>query len=51
MSQDHIVKLKCKETGDIKYSVKNKKKNPEKLQLKKYNPKLRKHTTYEETKK
>ena len=51
MSQDHIVKMKCVETGDISYVTrKNGKQNPEPLTLKKYNRKLRKHTSYKEIK-
>ena len=52
MSQDNLVKLKCQESGLILYwTCKNKKQNPEKLCLKKYNSKLKKHTTFKETKK
>ena len=52
MSQDHLIRLKCQETGQINYvTQKNKKKNPEKLELKKFNKKLRKHTLHIEAKK
>ena len=52
MSQDHIIKMKCAETGDIHYVTrKNRKKNPDPLELRKYNPRLRKHTKYKESKK
>ncbi len=52
MSQDNLIKLQCTETGDINYySRKNKKKNPEKIELMKFNKKLRKHTLHKEMKK
>ncbi|MCB9806085.1 50S ribosomal protein L33 [Candidatus Nomurabacteria bacterium] len=51
MSQDKLVKLKCSETGDIRYTRKNKKTVEKKLELKKYNPRLRKKTVWKETKK
>ncbi len=52
MPQDHIIKMKCSETGHINYITrKNKKQNPDKLELKKYNPVLRKRTIHKETKK
>ena len=50
MAQDNLIKMKCEETGDIYYTYKNKKQNPDPLELKKYNQKLRKHTTYKEAK-
>ncbi len=44
--------LQCTESGDINYtSTKNKKKHPERLEVKKYCPKLRKHTLHKEVKK
>ena len=50
--QEHVIRLKCTETGHMHYStVKNRKQNPDKLEMKKYNPVLRKHTTYKEHKK
>ena len=40
MSQDHLIKMKCEETGAIHYVTrKNKKQNPDPLVLSKYNPK------------
>jgi len=52
MSQDKLVKIKCQETGDIKWTRKNKKTDEGvKLEIKKYNPKLRKHTIHKELKK
>ena len=51
MSQDKLVKIKCQETGQIKYTRKNRKTTERKLELKKYTPTLRKHTVYKEVKK
>ncbi len=51
MSQDKLVKIKCQETGQIKYTRKNRKTTERKLELKKYNPELRRHTVYKEVKK
>lgn len=43
--------LQCTETGDRNYiTSKNKRTNPERIEMKKYNPRLRKHTLYRETK-
>jgi large subunit ribosomal protein L33 len=42
--------LVCKETGDYNYTVR-KKPGGEKLQLKKFSPRLRKHTVHAEKKK
>ena len=43
--------LKCSECGDINYTVtKNKKTQPEKMEVRKYSPRLRKHTLHKETK-
>ncbi|MCY4577163.1 MAG: 50S ribosomal protein L33 [Candidatus Kaiserbacteria bacterium] len=51
MSQDNLIRMKCEETGDIGYVTrKNKKQNPDPIELMKYNPKLRKHTKYKEAK-
>jgi ribosomal protein L33 len=51
MSQDKLIKIKCTETGDILYTRKNKKGVERKLELKKFNKKLKKRTIYKETKK
>jgi large subunit ribosomal protein L33 len=51
MSQDKLVKIKCQETGDVKYTRRNKKNSDKKLELKKYSSRLRKHTTWKELKK
>ncbi len=45
------VGLKCEESGDINYSTyKNSKNTAEKLELKKYCPRLKKHTLHKEVK-
>lgn len=47
-----IVGLVGEETGDrIYYTRKNTQNTPDKLKLNKYNPKIRKHETFVETKK
>jgi large subunit ribosomal protein L33 len=44
-----LIGLECADTGMRVYvSQKNKVNSPEKLQLKKYNPRLRKHTVFKE---
>lgn len=46
-----IITLQCTETKLKLYTTtKNKKKTTERLELKKYNPKLRRHTTFREVK-
>jgi len=45
------VTLACTETGDRNYiTTKNKRTNPERIELKKYCPRLKKHTLHRETK-
>lgn len=45
------ITLACTETGDRNYSTtKNKRTNPERIELKKYCPRLRKMTLHRETK-
>lgn len=45
------ITLQCTETGDRTYiTKKNKRTNPERLEVMKYNPRLMKHTLYRETK-
>jgi large subunit ribosomal protein L33 len=51
MSQDTLIKLKSDKSKLIIRTVKNKKQNPEKLELKKYDKTLRKHVLFGETKK
>ncbi len=43
--------LECKETGQRTYMTQKNHKTGYKLELKKYNPLLRKHTVYKERKK
>ena len=45
---EHIV-LVCTETGDMNYYT-SRAKTTQKLELKKYNPRLRKHTLHKEKK-
>lgn len=43
--------LACTETGDRNYTTtKNKRNNPERIELKKYSPRLKKMTLHRETK-
>lgn len=47
-----LIALECTETGMRSYiTAKNKINSPEKLQLKKFNPKLRRHTLHKEVQK
>ena len=43
--------LECKETGQRNYMTEKNTKKGYKLELKKYNPKLRRHTVHKERKK
>lgn len=46
-----IITLQCTVTKDRNYTTtKNKRKNPERLELMKYSPRLRKHTLHREMK-
>lgn len=51
MSQDRLIKIINKSTGTTVYTTKNKKKVTRKIELKKYDPVLRKHVTFKEAKK
>ncbi len=51
MSQDRLIKITNKATGHTYYTNKNKKQVTRKIELKKYDPKLRKHVTFKESKK
>ncbi len=51
MSQDQLIILKNKETGEVYWTRKHKKKVTRKIALKKYSPKLRKHVMFNEVKK
>jgi len=48
--KSEVVFLVCEETGDYNYSLRRKP-GGEKLKLKKYSPRLRKHTLHVEKKK
>lgn len=51
MSQDNLIKLQNKQTGEMYFSRKNRKKVERKVELSKYSKKLRKHVKFVETKK
>lgn len=51
MSQDKLIQLKNKSTGETYWSRKNKKTVEKKIELKKYSAKLRKHVVFKESKK
>lgn len=51
MSQDKLIQLKHKETGEVYWSRKNKKLVERKIELKKYSAVLRKHVVFKESKK
>jgi len=51
MSQDHIVKLRSTESKHVRYDNRNRKRVQEKLELKKYDPTLKKVVVYKEVKK
>lgn len=52
MPQDNLIKLANKETGEVYWSAKNRKKHAgTKIELKKYSKKLRKVVTFKESKK
>lgn len=51
MSQDNLLILKHKDTGEVYYSRKNKKGVQRKIELKKFSKKLRKHVAFKESKK
>lgn len=51
MSQDNLIKLVNKTTGETYYTRKNKRKVERKIKLKKYSKKLRKRVEFAESKK
>ena len=51
MSQDRLMQLKNKETGEVYWSRKNRKTVEKKIELKKYSSSLRKHVVFKEAKK
>jgi large subunit ribosomal protein L33 len=50
-SQDRLIPLRNKESGEVYWTSKNKKKVERKIELKKYSKKLRKRVAFKETKK
>ncbi len=51
MSQDNLIILKNKETGEVYWTRKNKKGVQRKIELKKYSKKRKKHLMFKEVKK
>ncbi len=51
MSQDNLIQIKNKETGESYWTRKNKKLVTRKIELKKYSKKLKKHVVFKEAKK
>ncbi len=51
MSQDRLIQIKNKQTGEVYWTKKNKKKVERKIELKKYSKKLRKRVVFKEAKK
>jgi large subunit ribosomal protein L33 len=51
MSQDNLIILRNKETGEVYHTRKNKRKVERKIELKKYSAKLRKRVVFKEAKK
>ena len=51
MSQDQLIIIKNKSTGETYWTRKNRKKVERKIELKKYSAKLRKHVVFKEAKK
>ena len=51
MSQDQLIILRNKETGEVYHTRKNKRKVERKLEHKKYDKKLRKRVVFKESKK
>jgi large subunit ribosomal protein L33 len=51
MSQDRLIPLRSKSTGEVYWTSKNKKLVERKLELKKYSKKLRKRVAFKEAKK
>jgi large subunit ribosomal protein L33 len=45
-----IIKLKSSESGHSYTTMKNRRNDPSRIELKKYDPLVRKHVTYKETK-
>jgi large subunit ribosomal protein L33 len=47
---NHKIRLYCEETGEFYTTTKNKKNTPDKMELKKYSAKKRKHLVFKEKK-
>ena len=45
-----LIKLQSTESGHIYYTHKNRQNDPQRLELKKYDPYIRRHALYKETK-
>ena len=45
-----VVKMRSTESGHIYITMKNRRNDPQRLELRKYDPILRKHVVYRETK-
>jgi len=50
MSQERLIQIKNKETGEVYWTRKNKKKVERKIELKKFSKALRKHVVFKEAK-
>ncbi len=51
MNMRENITLACTETGDRNYiTTKNKRNNPDRIELMKYSPRLKRHTLHRETK-
>ncbi len=51
MSQDRLIPIRNKQTGEVYWTTKNKKKVERKIELKKFSKKLRKRVAFKEAKK
>jgi large subunit ribosomal protein L33 len=51
MSQDNLIQLKNKETGEVYWTRKNRKLVTRKVEFKKFSKKLKKHVVFKEAKK
>ena len=51
MAQDKLIKIVNKDTKEVYWTRKNKKKVTRKIELKKFSKKLRKHVVFKEAKK
>lgn len=45
-----LIKLRSSESGHMYITYKNRRNDPQRLEIKKYDPLVRKHVTYKETK-